>query len=123
MQFYNLLIILVIWNVFLLISLMTIHVKNFLKDIITDLPSSSGVYQFVDLNKKIIYVGKAKDLKKRVNSYFTKGQIGKTRILVKKIVDIKIVITETEQDALLLENSLIKKYKPIYNILLKYIRI
>lgn len=79
-----------------------------------------GVYQYYDKNGKIIYVGKAKDLKKRVSSYFMKTQDnGKTRVLVKKIAEIKHIVVETESDALLLENNLIKKYQPRYNVLLK----
>lgn len=84
------------------------------------LPEKPGVYQFYDLNDKILYVGKAKNLKKRVTSYFNKNQEnGKTRVLVKKIVDIKYLVVDTELDALLLENNLIKKYQPKYNIQLK----
>ncbi|WP_275315087.1 excinuclease ABC subunit UvrC [Tenacibaculum bernardetii] len=84
------------------------------------LPSSPGVYQYFDKDEVIIYVGKAKNLKKRVSSYFTKThENGKTRILVKKIVRIEHVVVDTETDALLLENNLIKKYKPRYNVLLK----
>ena len=84
------------------------------------LPEKPGVYQFYDVDDKIIYVGKAKNLKKRVSSYFNKTQEnGKTRVLVKKIVDIKYLVVDTELDALLLENNLIKKYQPKYNIQLK----
>lgn len=84
------------------------------------LPNAPGVYQYYDKDNKIIYVGKAKDLKKRVTSYFTKTQEnGKTRVLVKKIVHIKHIVVNTETDALLLENNLIKKHKPRYNVLLK----
>ncbi len=83
------------------------------------LPNSPGVYQFVDNQGNIIYVGKAKNLKKRVNSYFTKNQTGKTKVLVSKIFDIKHIVVETETDALLLENSLIKKYQPKYNVIMK----
>jgi excinuclease ABC subunit C len=87
---------------------------------LSTLPSSPGVYQFYDVNEKIIYVGKAKDLKKRVSSYFSKTHdVGKTRVLVKKIRDIKHIVVATESDALLLENNLIKKYQPRYNVLLK----
>jgi len=84
------------------------------------LPNSPGVYQYYDAEGSIIYVGKAKNLKKRVSSYFTKNhENGKTRILVKKIADIKHIVVDTETDALLLENNLIKKYQPRYNVMLK----
>lgn len=84
------------------------------------LPSSPGVYQYFDTKGTIIYVGKAKNLKKRVNSYFTKNHDNhKTRILVKNIVSIEHIVVESEMDALLLENNLIKKHKPRYNVLLK----
>jgi excinuclease ABC subunit C len=84
------------------------------------LPNSPGVYQYFDKDDVIIYVGKAKNLKKRVASYFTKNhEYGKTRVLVKKIVRIEHIVVNTETDALLLENNLIKKYKPRYNVLLK----
>ena len=87
---------------------------------ISTLPNSPGVYQYYDKNEKLLYVGKAKDLKKRVSSYFTKTHDNnRTRILVKKIVTIKHIVVETETDALLLENNLIKKYQPRYNVLLK----
>lgn len=84
------------------------------------LPDAPGVYQYFDKEGKILYVGKAKNLKKRVNSYFTKHHDNaKTRILVKKIADIKHIVVNSEADALLLENNLIKKYQPRYNIMLK----
>ncbi|MDB2336335.1 excinuclease ABC subunit UvrC [Flavobacteriaceae bacterium] len=84
------------------------------------LPDSPGVYQYYDKEDIILYVGKAKNLKKRVASYFTKNhENAKTRILVNKIVSIKHIVVETETDALLLENNLIKKYQPRYNIMLK----
>ncbi|GAL69690.1 excinuclease ABC subunit UvrC [Jejuia pallidilutea] len=84
------------------------------------LPSQPGVYQYYDKNDTLIYVGKAKNLKKRVSSYFTKNhEYGKTRVLVKKIKKIKHIVVETETDALLLENNLIKKYQPKYNVMLK----
>ena len=84
------------------------------------LPCSPGVYQYFDAKGTIIYVGKAKNLKKRVNSYFTKNHDNhKTRILVKNIVSIEHIVVESEMDALLLENNLIKKHKPRYNVLLK----
>ncbi len=91
-----------------------------LKVQIKSLPALPGVYQYYDSDGKILYVGKAKNLKKRVASYFTKKHAnGKTRVLVKKITSIKHIIVETESDALLLENNLIKKYQPRYNVLLK----
>jgi len=83
------------------------------------LPNSPGIYQFIDKQGDIIYIGKAKNLKKRVNSYFSKNQTGKTKVLVGKIADIKHIVVETETDALLLENVLIKKHQPKYNVLLK----
>ncbi|MFV9549722.1 excinuclease ABC subunit UvrC [Algibacter sp. PT7-4] len=84
------------------------------------LPNAPGVYQYYDKEGVIIYVGKAKNLKKRVSSYFTKTHdSGKTRVLVKKITNIKHIVVDTETDALLLENNLIKKHKPRYNVLLK----
>lgn len=84
------------------------------------LPSNPGVYQFYDDEGKILYVGKAKNLKKRVSSYFNKNhEYGKTRVLVKKIVRIDHIVVPTESDALLLENNLIKKHRPRYNVLLK----
>jgi excinuclease ABC subunit C len=87
---------------------------------VATLPHHPGVYQFFDQKGKIIYVGKAKDLKKRVNSYFQKDHIdGKTRTLVKQIVDLQFTVVETEIDALLLENNLIKSHRPRYNVLLK----
>ncbi|PQJ69175.1 excinuclease ABC subunit UvrC [Polaribacter butkevichii] len=87
---------------------------------IKTLPNEPGVYQYFDKEDVIIYVGKAKNLKKRVASYFNKNhENGKTRVLVKKIVSIKHIVVNTETDALLLENNLIKKYKPRYNVLLK----
>lgn len=84
------------------------------------LPNKPGVYQYYDSEDKLLYVGKAKNLKKRVASYFTKTHDnGKTKLLVKKIVTIKHIVVATETDALLLENNLIKKYQPRYNIMLK----
>tara|TARA_B100000787_G_scaffold152225_1_gene125729 strand:+ start:20122 stop:21909 length:1788 start_codon:yes stop_codon:yes gene_type:complete len=84
------------------------------------LPDSPGVYQYYDKEDAILYVGKAKNLKKRVSSYFTKNhENAKTRILVNKIFSIKHIVVNTETDALLLENNLIKKYQPRYNIMLK----
>lgn len=87
---------------------------------IATLPDSPGVYQYYDKDGKLLYVGKAKNLKKRVSSYFNKTQDnGKTRILVKKIETIKHIVVKTETDALLLENNLIKNYQPRYNVMLK----
>jgi excinuclease ABC subunit C len=87
---------------------------------INTLPGLPGVYQFFDQYKEVIYVGKAKNLKKRVSSYFSKQQTtGKTILLVRKIVDLEYIVVQSEADALLLENTLIKKYKPRYNIQLK----
>jgi len=84
------------------------------------LPTQPGVYQYFDKDDVILYIGKAKNLKKRVSSYFTKNhENGKTSVLVKKIASVKHIVVETETDALLLENNLIKKYQPRYNILLK----
>lgn len=84
------------------------------------LPENPGIYQYFDKTGTIIYIGKAKNLKKRVSSYFTKNhENGKTTILVRKIADIKYIVVNSELDALLLENSLIKKYQPKYNIQLK----
>ncbi len=95
---------------------MTDHIKNKLKV----LPTGPGVYQYYDDKKNVIYVGKAKNLKKRVSSYFTKNHdTAKLRILVKKIADIKTIVVKTEVDALLLENNLIKTYQPRYNVNLK----
>lgn len=87
---------------------------------LSSLPNSAGVYQFYDTEDTILYVGKAKNLKKRVTSYFTKNhEYGKTRVMVKKIHRIKHIVVPTESDALLLENNLIKEYRPRYNVLLK----
>lgn len=92
-----------------------------LESIVKNLPHKPGVYQYFDDKGKIIYVGKAKDLKKRVSSYFAKINAisGKVQMLVRKIADIRYIVVETEQDALLLENNLIKKYQPHYNVALK----
>ena len=94
-----------------------LHLQKLLKTI----PHDPGVYQYYDTDGEILYVGKAKNLKKRVSSYFNKlrHDSGKTRLLVKRIADIKYIVVPSEQDALLLENSLIKKYQPRYNVLLK----
>lgn len=91
-----------------------------LKQIVNNLPEKPGCYQYLDEAGKVIYVGKAKNLKKRVSSYFQKEQqTYKTKVLVSRISDIKYIVVGTEWDALLLENNLIKRYKPHYNILLK----
>ncbi|MDX1651091.1 MAG: excinuclease ABC subunit UvrC [Brumimicrobium sp.] len=94
--------------------------KDHIKEKIKVLPEKPGIYQYFDEHGKIIYVGKAKNLKKRVNSYFTKSHdTAKTRILVRRIRNIRYIVVDTETDALLLENNLIKKYQPRYNIQLK----
>ena len=94
--------------------------KNAISDILNNLTKSPGVYKFLDDYDNVIYVGKAKNLRNRVRSYFTgKKSDEKTRSLVTNIKDISIILVETESDALLLENNLIKKFKPKYNILLK----
>ena len=91
-----------------------------LKLIVQNLPEKPGCYQYLDEQGTVIYVGKAKNLKRRVTSYFIKeNQTDKTRMLVSKISDLKYIVVETEWDAFLLENNLIKRYKPRYNILLK----
>ena len=91
-----------------------------LKQIVSNLPDSPGIYQYFDETGTIIYVGKAKNLKKRVYSYFNKEhEAGKTRVLVSKIADIRYIVVSTEEDALLLENNLIKQHRPRYNVLLK----
>lgn len=93
---------------------------DYLRSLVAVLPEDPGVYQYFDESGKVIYVGKAKNLRKRVSSYFNRiPENGKTRVLVKKIRDIKHIIVSSEEDALLLENNLIKKYRPRYNILLK----
>ena len=94
--------------------------EKHLKLIVQNLPEKPGCYQYLDEQGTVIYVGKAKNLKRRVSSYFIKeNQTDKTRMLVSKISDIKYIVVETEWDAFLLENNLIKRYKPRYNILLK----
>jgi excinuclease ABC subunit C len=97
------------------------HKDEHLSGIIKNLPEKPGIYQYFDEEGTIIYIGKAKVLKKRVSSYFNRdNQLDrKTQALVRNIVDIKIIIVETELDALLLENNLIKKYQPKYNVMLK----
>ena len=94
--------------------------SNTLKELVNALPDKPGVYQYFNVNNEIIYVGKAKNLKKRVNSYFNKvHELSKTSVLVKNIETLKYIVVETEEDALLLENNLIKQYQPRYNVLLK----
>ena len=90
-----------------------------LKTILSTIPNKPGVYRYFDKDGTLIYVGKAKNLKRRVSSYFNKEQTGKTRVLVSRIADIKFIVVESESEALLLENNLIKQYKPRYNIMLK----
>ena len=97
-----------------------INTNDYLKGIVLNLPESPGIYQYLNAEGAIIYVGKAKNLKRRVSSYFNREHPnGKTRILVSKIADIRYIVVKTEEDALLLENNLIKKYRPRYNVLLK----
>ncbi len=97
-----------------------LHTSDYLRGIVMNLPETPGCYQYLDSTGTVIYVGKAKNLKRRVYSYFSKEHgPGKTRVLVSKIADIRYVVVKTEEDALLLENNLIKKYRPRYNVLLK----
>lgn len=98
---------------------MALYDEN-LRDKIRNLPTEPGVYQYFDSEGKIIYIGKAKNLRNRVSSYLNKSnQTSKTSVLVKKICDLKYTVVSSEQDALLLENNLIKEHQPRYNILLK----
>lgn len=98
---------------------MALYDKN-LREKISELPHRPGVYQYLDVSGTIIYIGKAKNLKNRVSSYLSKrNQSNKTLLLVRQIEDLRYIVVDSEQDALLLENNLIKKYKPKYNILLK----
>ena len=92
-----------------------------LKHLINSLPETPGIYKYFDAEGELMYIGKAKNLKKRVNSYFTKThhENRKTAVLVSKICDIQFTLVDTEIDALLLENSLIKKFQPKFNISLK----
>ena len=92
-----------------------------ISDLIRSLPDQPGVYQFYDKNGTILYIGKAKNLKKRVSSYFSRNKFEsfKVKVLVDRITDLKFIVVDSESDALLLENNLIKKYQPRYNILLK----
>ncbi len=96
-------------------------IRQHLKEQVAALPHSPGIYQYIDHHNKVIYVGKAKDLKKRVSSYFVESRehSAKVIVMVRQIVDIKHIVVDSEQDALLLENSLIKSLQPRYNILLK----
>ncbi|HEY5499482.1 MAG TPA: excinuclease ABC subunit UvrC, partial [Bacteroidales bacterium] len=96
-------------------------ISSTLQDQLDRIPDNPGVYQYFDESGTILYVGKAKNLKKRVYSYFLKDHSDspKTRILVRKIRDLKIIVVDTEEDALLLENNLIKEHRPRYNVLLK----
>ena len=97
-----------------------LRTSDYLKGIVQNLPEGPGIYQYLNSEGTIIYVGKAKNLKRRVSSYFYREhEPGKTRVLVSKIADIRYIIVNSEEDALLLENNLIKKYKPRYNVLLK----
>ena len=97
-----------------------LKLNDYLRGIVLNLPESPGIYQYLNDEGIIIYVGKAKNLKRRVSSYFNREHgPGKTRVLVSKIADIRYIVVNTEEDALLLENNLIKKYKPRYNVLLK----
>lgn len=101
-------------------ALQEIKTSDYLKGIVSNLPEKPGIYQYLNAEGTIIYVGKAKNLKRRVYRYFVKDkQTNKTRMLVSKIADIRYIVVNTEEDALLLENNLIKKYKPRYNVLLK----
>ena len=96
-------------------------INDHLKDLIKNLPQKPGVYKFLNRSDKIIYIGKAKNLKKRVASYFNRSiKDEKTNTLVSKINSFSIVLVKSETDALLLENNLIKKIKPKYNICLLY---
>ena len=94
--------------------------NDYLRSIVMNLPETPGIYQYLDSEGTIIYVGKAKNLKRRVYSYFAKEhESRKTRVLVTRIADIRYIVVNTEEDALLLENNLLKKYRPRYNVLLK----
>jgi excinuclease ABC subunit C len=96
-------------------------VNEYITNQLSVLPEQPGVYQFYDKEGKLLYIGKAKSLKKRVSSYFQKDrhESGKTSVMVRKVVDIRTIVVDTEMDALLLENSLIKKHQPRYNVSLK----
>ncbi len=92
---------------------------DYIKSTVSALPDKPGVYQFIDSSGTILYVGKARSLRKRVSSYFSKNQSGKTRVMLSRAADLRHVVVDNESEALLLENSLIKKHQPRYNILLK----
>lgn len=96
-----------------------IELPEIVKQKLAALPNKPGVYRYFDKSGTLIYVGKAKNLKRRVSSYFNKEQTGKTRVLVSKIADLEYSIVDSESEALLLENTMIKQYKPRYNIMLK----
>ena len=96
-----------------------LELPEIVKQKLAALPNKPGVYRYFDKNGTLIYVGKAKNLKRRVSSYFNKEQTGKTRVLVSKIADLEYSIVDSESEALLLENTMIKQYKPRYNIMLK----
>lgn len=94
-------------------------ISDKIKSILKTIPTDPGVYRYYDDKGEIIYVGKAKNLKRRVSSYFNKNQSGKVKVLVSRIADIKFIVVNNEMEALLLENNMIKQYKPRYNIMLK----
>ena len=96
-----------------------VKIPAHIKSLLSVMPGKPGVYQYFDNKGNLLYVGKAKNLKKRVSSYFTGKNYGKTKILVSKIAEIKHIVVDSESDALLLENNLIKKHQPRYNIMLK----
>ena len=96
-----------------------VKISAHIKSLLSVMPDKPGVYQYFDSNGNLIYVGKAKNLKKRVSSYFTGKNYGKTKILVSKIAEIEHIVVDCESDALLLENNLIKNHMPRYNIMLK----
>lgn len=95
------------------------ELPEIVKQKLAALPNKPGVYRYFDKKGELIYVGKAKNLKRRVSSYFNKEQVGKTRVLVSKIADLEYSIVDSESEAFLLENTMIKQYKPRYNIMLK----
>ena len=95
------------------------NISDKIKSILKTIPTDPGVYRYYDDKGDIIYVGKAKNLKRRVSSYFNKQQSGKVKVLVSRIADIKFIVVDNEMEALLLENNMIKQYKPRYNIMLK----